>query len=176
MLVGALDRVGIRSAVIKHDGHEFEADVPGTDSRRIKEAGAYGTVVYSGTKFSMTKEQPSMKAEDFFGFFPEADIIFLEGQKDSDYPKLEVLRREVSDVPVCRPETVLAYIWSGQIARSGENTWSGENARSGEDCPGRGNRRNGKCPVLTAAQKDCILEIVIEHMDRYCRGDGGDEL
>ena len=55
MLVGELDRVGIRSAVIKHDGHEFEADVPGTDSRRIKEAGAYGTVVYSGTKFSMTK-------------------------------------------------------------------------------------------------------------------------
>ena len=94
MLVGELDRVGIRSAVIKHDGHEFEADVPGTDSRRIKEAGAYGTVVYSGTKFSMTKEQPSMKAEDFFGFFPEADIIFLEGQKDSDYPKLEVLRRK----------------------------------------------------------------------------------
>ena len=71
---------------------------------------------------------------------------------------------------MCRPETVLAYIWSGQIARSGENPWSGE------DCLGRGNRRNGKCPVLTAAQKDCILEIVIEHMDRYCRGDGGDEL
>ena len=77
---------------------------------------------------------------------------------------------------MCRPETVLAYIWSGQIARSGENTWSGEIAWSGEDCPGRGNRRNGKCPVLTAAQKDRILEIVIEHMDRYCRGDGGDEL
>ena len=78
--------------------------------------------------------------------------------------KLEVLRREVSDIPVCRPETVLAYIWSGEIAWSGENTWSGE------ECPGRGNRRNGKCPVLTAAQKDRILEVVIGHMDRYCRG------
>ena len=115
MLVRELARVGIRSAVIKHDGHEFEADVPGTDSRRIKDAGAYGTVVYSGTKFSMTKEQPSMEAEDFFGFFPEADIIFLEGQKYSDVPKLEVLRKEVSNVPVCRPETVLAYIWLSLI-------------------------------------------------------------
>ena len=164
MLVGELDRVGIRSAVIKHDGHEFEADVPGTDSRRIKEAGAYGTVVYSGTKFSMTKEQPSMEAEDFFGFFPEADIIFLEGQKYSDVPKLEVLRKEVSNVPVCRPETVLAYIWSG------ENGWSENAGPAGES------RRNGKCPVFTADQKDRILEIVIEHMDRYSRGDEGDEL
>lgn len=164
MLVRELARVGIRSAVIKHDGHEFEADVPGTDSRRIKDAGAYGTVVYSGTKFSMTKEQPSMEAEDFFGFFPEADIIFLEGQKYSDVPKLEVLRKEVSNVPVCRPETVLAYIWSG------ENGWSENAGPAGES------RRNGKCPVLTADQKDRILEIVIEHMDRYSRGDERDEL
>lgn len=44
-----------------------------------------------------------MKAEDFFCFFPEADIIFLEGQKYSDYPKLEVLRKEISEIPVCRP-------------------------------------------------------------------------
>ena len=162
--------------------------MPGTDSRRIKDAGAYGTVVYSGRKFSMTKEQPSMVAEDFFGFFPEADIIFLEGQKYSDYPKLEVLRKEVSNVPVCRPETVLAYIWSGEDGWSGnagpggENAWSGEDGPGGEDawsggdCPGGEKHRNEKCPVLTAAQKDRILEIVIEHMDRYSRGDGGDEL
>ncbi|MCD7991883.1 MAG: molybdopterin-guanine dinucleotide biosynthesis protein B [Clostridia bacterium] len=170
MLVGELARVGIRSAVIKHDGHEFEADVPGTDSRRLKDAGAYGTVVYSATKFSMTKEQPSMEAEDFFSFFPEADIIFLEGQKYSDVPKLEVLRREVSNVPVCRPETVLAYIWSG------ENGWGGKDCPEGEACPGAENHRNGKCPVLTAQQTDSILELVIEYMDRYSRGDGGDEL
>ena len=115
-----------------------------------------------------------MKAEGFL-WVSSRGSIFLEGQKDSDYPKLEVLRREVSDVPVCRPETVLAYIWSGQIARSGENTWSGVPGE-GKIARAGGNRRNGKCPVLLAAQKDRILEIVIEHMDRYCRGDGGDEL
>jgi molybdopterin-guanine dinucleotide biosynthesis protein len=164
MLVRELARSGIRSAVIKHDGHEFEADVPGTDSRRIKDAGAYGTVVYSGSKFSVIKEQPFMKAEDFFCFFPEADIIFLEGQKYSDYPKLEVLRKEISEIPVCRPETVLAYVWSG------EEGWSRENSCAGD------NRRNTKCPVLTAGRKDLILEIVIEYMDRYSRGDGGQEL
>ena len=59
---------------------------------------------------------------------------------------------------------MLAYIWSG------ENGWSENAGPAGES------RRNGKCPVLTADQKDRILEIVIEHMDRYSRGDEGDEL
>ena len=35
-LVGVLSGAGVRTAVIKHDGHEFEADVPDTDSFRMK--------------------------------------------------------------------------------------------------------------------------------------------
>ena len=38
---------GLRVAVIKHDGHDFVPDVPGTDSYRHKAAGAVGTLVYS---------------------------------------------------------------------------------------------------------------------------------
>lgn len=81
----------------------------------MKDAGAYGTVVYSGTKFSMVKEKGGLKAEDFFGCFPEADIILLEGQKDSDYLKLETVRQEISTVPVCRLDTVLAYVSDGKV-------------------------------------------------------------
>ena len=54
--------------------------------------------------------------------------------------------------------------------------WSGENGWSENAGPAGESRRNGKCPVLTADQKDRILEIVIEHMDRYSRGDERDEL
>ncbi|EEG54759.1 bifunctional molybdopterin-guanine dinucleotide biosynthesis protein MobA/MobB family protein [[Clostridium] asparagiforme DSM 15981] len=39
-LVVSLTSRGLRVAVVKHDGHDFEADVPGTDSRRMQEAGA----------------------------------------------------------------------------------------------------------------------------------------
>ena len=35
-LVSILAGAGVRAAVINHDGHEFEADVPGTDSHRMK--------------------------------------------------------------------------------------------------------------------------------------------
>ena len=45
---------GVRTAVIKHDGHDFICDVPGTDSSRFYEAGAYGTAVFSDKGFLST--------------------------------------------------------------------------------------------------------------------------
>ena len=115
-LVRELSARGVRVAVIKHDGHDFEPDVPGTDSFRMKAAGAYGTVVYSENRFSLVKEETSHNVEDFFAYFLEADIILLEGQKDSLYPKIEVMRTYISKEPVCRPETVKAYVqdWDGE--------------------------------------------------------------
>ena len=31
-LLSKLEQKGLKTAVIKHDGHEFEADIPGTDT------------------------------------------------------------------------------------------------------------------------------------------------
>ena len=36
--------------------------------------------------------------------FPEADIIFLEGMKNSEYDKIEVIRKEISKEPVSNPK------------------------------------------------------------------------
>ena len=33
---------GLKVAVLKHDGHDFEPDIPGTDTYRQLQAGAYG--------------------------------------------------------------------------------------------------------------------------------------
>ena len=41
-LVEELVARGKKVAVIKHDGHDFSCDIPGTDSDRLKKAGAYG--------------------------------------------------------------------------------------------------------------------------------------
>lgn len=86
-LVAELVRRGLRVATIKHDGHDFQPDVPGTDSFRHREAGAYGTAVFSNHRFLVTKtwEQPDESA--LIAAFPEADVILLEGFKHSSYPK-----------------------------------------------------------------------------------------
>ena len=87
---------GLKVAVIKHDGHDFVPDVPGTDSYRHKAAGAVGTIVYSENRFCLVKEEKGHEAEDFLPFFQDMDLILVEGLKDSHYAKIEVMRRDVS--------------------------------------------------------------------------------
>lgn len=102
-LVEKLTEQGIKTAVIKHDGHDFTCDVEGTDSYRLHQAGAYGTAVYSAYRSFVHKEGTTETVEKLIGQFPEAELILLEGMKDSTYPKIEVVRRDISDVPVSNP-------------------------------------------------------------------------
>ncbi len=91
-LVKAMTERGFKVAVIKHDGHDFTCDVPGTDSYRFWEAGACGTAVYSRDQtFIRRAGRPDEKG--LLEQFPEADILFIEGQKESHHPKIEVIRR-----------------------------------------------------------------------------------
>lgn len=109
-LIPQFAKRGLKTAVIKHDGHDFEADVAGTDSWLHKQAGAFGTAVFSSKKFMIVKEQPHTKESELIAMFPEADVILLEGFKYSEYPKVELIRQGISEGPVCDPETVLAYV------------------------------------------------------------------
>ena len=86
-LIPELKRAGLKVAVIKHDGHDFESDVPGTDSYRHQKAGAYGTAVFSKNRVLITKECEGIDEQMIAKAFPEADIILIEGLKHSSYPK-----------------------------------------------------------------------------------------
>jgi molybdopterin-guanine dinucleotide biosynthesis protein B len=86
-LIAELTRRGYRVASIKHDGHDFEPDVPGTDSYRHRRAGAYGTAVFSENRFMVTKTWDYVDETMLFSAFPEADVLLLEGFKDSSFPK-----------------------------------------------------------------------------------------
>lgn len=99
---------GIKAAVIKHDGHEFSADVPGTDTYRQLQTGAYATAVFSAGKFMVVKQQPHTSETELMQFFPEADLILLEGFKYSTYPKIEIVRRGNSEKCVCDETYLMA--------------------------------------------------------------------
>ncbi len=109
-LVRELTGRGYRTAVIKHDGHDFLPDVEGTDTWRLRQAGAYGCGIYSAQKWMAVKEQKDTDEKNLIRLFPEADVILLEGFKHSSYPKFEVVRREVSNESVCRWETLLGIV------------------------------------------------------------------
>ena len=57
-LIPALARRGVRTAVIKHDGHGFYPDREGTDTNRVFAAGAVGAAVFDGEKFQVVKRVP----------------------------------------------------------------------------------------------------------------------
>ena len=54
-LIPLLRARGLKVGVIKHDGHDFTPDVPGTDSFRLREAGAEGVAVFSGQRYLLTE-------------------------------------------------------------------------------------------------------------------------
>ena len=109
-LIPILKEKGYRVATIKHDGHDFLGDIPGRDSYRHQEAGAYATAVYSQKRFQIMKEISGITEKELIGCFPEADIILLEGLKSSSYPKY------VCDFPNTIPdaweiaEKIVSYI------------------------------------------------------------------
>ena len=94
-LVPVLRARGLRVAVIKHDGHDFTPDVPD------------GVAVYSGHQWMVVRPQPG-SLEALIGLFADCDLVLLEGQKASPYPKIELVRGAVSHESVCAPETLLA--------------------------------------------------------------------
>ncbi|MDR1050411.1 MAG: molybdopterin-guanine dinucleotide biosynthesis protein B [Deltaproteobacteria bacterium] len=104
----------LKVAVVKHDGHDFRPDVPGADSRRFLEAGAYGAAVYSPRRYMVTARWDAGAVypdiSQILAHFREADLVVLEGGKNSPLPKLEVVRAGVSAAPVSLPPARVAVV------------------------------------------------------------------
>jgi molybdopterin-guanine dinucleotide biosynthesis protein B len=115
VLLGVIQELvgrGLRLAVIKHDAHSFDVDVPGTDSYRIREAGAAVTGISSPDKYvwiSDTAEEPSL--EELLWRVPEpVDLVITEGFKRQLAPKVEVSRRERSTELICAPDELVGVV------------------------------------------------------------------
>jgi molybdopterin-guanine dinucleotide biosynthesis protein MobB len=102
-----LRRRGLRTAAVKHDGHDFVPDVPGTDSFRLREAGAYSTAVYSDRRYALTVERSHPALEEIVAAFRDADLILLEGGKGMSCPKMEVVRAAVSGAAACPLDSLI---------------------------------------------------------------------
>ena len=98
-LIPLLRARGLKVGVIKHDGHDFTPDVPGTDSYRLREAGAEGVAVFSGNRYLLAEEF-RLNEQDLLALFERHgyDLVLLEGFGDSGWAKIEVVRSSVSPV------------------------------------------------------------------------------
>lgn len=97
-LVGELKSRGYRVATVKHAHHGTTFDEPGKDSWRHLQAGSEATALVSPDKFVLIRRiAPEADLNEMVRLFGEDyDIILAEGFKESDAPKIEVHRKEVS--------------------------------------------------------------------------------
>lgn len=109
-LIPFLKKKGLKVATIKHDGHDFQPDIEGTDTYKHRKAGAYGVAIFSNNKWMLVKEENDIDILKLIDQFPKADLIILEGFKYSNYPKIEVVRSKISSTPISNPNTIIAYV------------------------------------------------------------------
>lgn len=163
-LIPLLAAKGLKVATVKHDGHDFDADVPGTDSYRHFQAGALGTAIYSGSKFSVVKRQEGLNESDMAAFFPEADLILYEGFKWTDYPKIELVRAGNSERPVCDPATVLALATDlPSLKGVGQLRPERPKAPTGEASEGRKDSKPPRIPVYDLNDAEGLAEVIYRY-------------
>ncbi len=129
-LLSAAQSKGYKCAVVKRDGHDAFSDAPGTDTFKFSQAGALGTAVFSDKRFMlcaptetfcktesvtaatetacMAKTAAAQElVEELTARCPDLDFVIIEGLKDLALPKIEVLRRGVSERPSCNQENLI---------------------------------------------------------------------
>ena len=97
-IIKILAKRGYKVSSLKHTDHDFDADIPGKDSWRHKNAGARSTMLLSEKKmvFFSDIETPCGIKDIILKFFGGAGIVIIEGFKDLSIPKIELLRKEIS--------------------------------------------------------------------------------
>jgi len=98
-----------RVATLKHDVHGFEIDQPGKDTWRHDQAGADVVAISSPQRIAVlervTEDQP---LDEVLARIQGVDVIFTEGYKHANKPKIEVFRSAVHDELFSKPEELIA--------------------------------------------------------------------
>lgn len=117
-LIPELKNRGKSVAVLKHCSHGFELDREGTDSWRYMQAGSQGVALLSPQKLAVLQTQglPPQTAEIAETYFPDFDIVLVEGGKNEpEIPKIWVLRSGETGVQEAERDDVIAFIAEGHL-------------------------------------------------------------
>lgn len=107
-LIPILKKNGLRVGLIKHGHHDFEVDMPGKDSFRLRKAGASPVMIVSRHRRAIITEiipEKEPRLDDQLKYFDqsELDLILVEGFKAEQFPKIE-LHRPALNQPLLYPD------------------------------------------------------------------------
>ncbi|MCR5806310.1 MAG: molybdopterin-guanine dinucleotide biosynthesis protein B [Oscillospiraceae bacterium] len=112
-LINGFISEGYSCAVLKHDGHDVFSDLPESDTDIFRRSGACCCAVFSDTRYSVHYSE-TIDPEGFVGKMRELkvppDVVIIEGLKNSAYPKVEIIRKNICDKSVCDKNTLICAV------------------------------------------------------------------
>jgi len=84
-------------ASIKHAHHEFDVDYENTDSFKHRVAGSSQVIVSSSKRWVKISELNDTKEKtlnELISQLSETDIVIVEGFKNEDHPKIEIINND----------------------------------------------------------------------------------
>ena len=121
-LVNSFAEDGKKVAVIKHDGHDFEGDRPGTDTYRYHQAGAAATAIFSKNRYMINADE-EIDLQQLINGFSDVDVILVEGMKQSELPKIEIVREKISRTLSCCGKNLIAVVTDCEADFDGIEKW-----------------------------------------------------
>ena len=117
-LIPALMAKGVAVGTIKHHHGDIRMDTPGKDTWRHKQAGARAVLLSSPTGIGFIRDvAEDTPVADLVGrYFPDFDLVLVEGYKWSNLPKIEVYRSSVCETPIMEPGSrIIAMVSDLQV-------------------------------------------------------------
>ncbi len=90
---------GKKVSALKSMRHDFNIDHEGKDTWRYREAGVFSAAITNGRTMAFVSEidKDYTPLDLAHLFFPDSDIIIIEGYKESRNPKIEVIGDSTED-------------------------------------------------------------------------------
>ena len=108
-LIPVLKGRGIRLALLKRDGHDFQMDRPGKDTWRFTQAGA-DVVAISNDSHAAVLLNRAVSFGDLLDQIHDVDLILTEGYHALPYPQIEIHRRGFGALRCSQPERLVAMV------------------------------------------------------------------
>jgi len=94
-IISNLNSRNIKVASIKHAHHNFDIDHPETDSYLHRKSGSQQVIISSSkrwAKISELQNRQEKKLNDLIKELEKVDIVIIEGYKNENHPKIEIIR------------------------------------------------------------------------------------
>ncbi len=106
---------GYRIGTIKHTHHQHELDTPGKDSHRHREAGAtvVGILTRSLSAVFWQPEKDSTSDDRYEAFaqsFADCHLTLVEGDTQTDAPKIEIWRKSLGSEPLAKTDASIQAV------------------------------------------------------------------